>query len=295
MRTARTQGFTLIELLVVIAIIAILAAILFPVFAQAREKARQISCLSNDKQIGLAFMQYVQDNDEDYPAGNINFQNIAPNTSAPAAAAGAAANQWGAGWSTSIFPYVKSNGLMKCADDSTSVQSNNVGTYSPVSYFLNSNIAAGGTGGSNAQFTAVASTVVLGECTGVQSLLGTVPAGAAITDAVGDGYDAIYDNGGIGGTDANAPKYATGRLGSGVAGTPQQVAQGTGAAAAQHAGNGANYLLADGHAKFLKPTQVSPGGNAASSTNGAGATQGAAAGTSALNVGGSYAATFSTM
>jgi prepilin-type N-terminal cleavage/methylation domain-containing protein/prepilin-type processing-associated H-X9-DG protein len=58
------SGFTLIELLVVIAIIAILAAILFPVFAQAREKARQIACLSNEKQMGLGLMQYVQDNDE---------------------------------------------------------------------------------------------------------------------------------------------------------------------------------------------------------------------------------------
>jgi len=61
------KGFTLIELLVVIAIIAILAAILFPVFAQAREKARAITCVSNEKQMGLAMMQYVQDNDEQYP------------------------------------------------------------------------------------------------------------------------------------------------------------------------------------------------------------------------------------
>ena len=62
------SGFTLIELLVVIAIIAILAAILFPVFAQAREKARSISCLSNTKQMGLAFMMYAQDNDELFPS-----------------------------------------------------------------------------------------------------------------------------------------------------------------------------------------------------------------------------------
>lgn len=63
----KQSGFTLIELLVVIAIIAILAAILFPVFAQAREKARQVSCLSNMKQIGTASMMYVQDYDETYP------------------------------------------------------------------------------------------------------------------------------------------------------------------------------------------------------------------------------------
>jgi prepilin-type N-terminal cleavage/methylation domain-containing protein/prepilin-type processing-associated H-X9-DG protein len=61
------RGFTLIELLVVIAIIAILAAILFPVFARAREKARQSSCLSNIKQIGLAVNMYVQDYDETMP------------------------------------------------------------------------------------------------------------------------------------------------------------------------------------------------------------------------------------
>jgi prepilin-type N-terminal cleavage/methylation domain-containing protein len=64
----KKQGFTLIELLVVIAIIAILAAILMPVFAQAREKSRQASCLSNLKQIGLATMMYVQDYDETYPS-----------------------------------------------------------------------------------------------------------------------------------------------------------------------------------------------------------------------------------
>jgi len=64
-RTAR--AFTLIELLVVIAIIAILAAILFPVFAQAREKGRQTACLANIKQLGLAMVQYTIDYDDTYP------------------------------------------------------------------------------------------------------------------------------------------------------------------------------------------------------------------------------------
>lgn len=70
MFVSKTRGFTLIELLVVIAIIAILAAILFPVFAQAREKARQTSCLSNLKQMGTGLMMYAQDYDESYVINN---------------------------------------------------------------------------------------------------------------------------------------------------------------------------------------------------------------------------------
>lgn len=66
MKKNKSAGFTLIELLVVIAIIAILAAILFPVFARARENARRASCMSNEKQIGIAVMQYLQDYDEKY-------------------------------------------------------------------------------------------------------------------------------------------------------------------------------------------------------------------------------------
>lgn len=66
-RRARRRAFTLVELLVVIAVIAILAAILFPVFAQARENARRTSCLNNLKQLGAAFVQYTQDNDERLP------------------------------------------------------------------------------------------------------------------------------------------------------------------------------------------------------------------------------------
>jgi prepilin-type N-terminal cleavage/methylation domain-containing protein len=70
----RRSAFTLIELLVVIAIIAILAAILFPVFAQAREKARQAACLSNLKQIGTGVMMYVQDYDETFPQSSVQQQ-----------------------------------------------------------------------------------------------------------------------------------------------------------------------------------------------------------------------------
>ena len=105
---SRRSAFTLIELLVVIAIIAILAAILFPVFAQAREKARQTSCLSNAKQIGTAAMMYVQDYDEMYPLINMAF----PQTGSVNCYANFK-------WSDLIQPYIKNTGVMTCPSDSS--------------------------------------------------------------------------------------------------------------------------------------------------------------------------------
>ncbi len=99
----RKKAFTLIELLVVIAIIAILAAILFPVFARAREAARKTSCLSNMKQIGLAFMQYVQDYDEKLPQ-SWNGQNDVTQ--------GQQLN-----WAWAIQPYAKNRQIYKCPSD----------------------------------------------------------------------------------------------------------------------------------------------------------------------------------
>ena len=97
-------GFTLIELLVVIAIIAILAAILFPVFARARENARRASCQSNLKQIGLGILQYTQDYDEKLP------RSIA-DSATRTASGDTVFNQ--------IMPYVKSTQLLKCPSDSS--------------------------------------------------------------------------------------------------------------------------------------------------------------------------------
>ncbi len=104
-----TKAFTLIELLVVIAIIAILAAILFPVFARARENARRTSCLSNLKQIGLGVIQYTQDYDEKFPQVNVstagNATKVAPYT-VPY------------GWADALQPYLKSTQLYQCPSDS---------------------------------------------------------------------------------------------------------------------------------------------------------------------------------
>jgi len=122
MRRAARRGFTLIELLVVIAIIAILAAILFPVFAQAREKARQASCQSNLKQLGNAWMMYTQDYDECYqgPAGptGVDFNTAAQfypwtpdaQTGAPAAPTSSAWHTW----AYVLMPYVKNEGVWAC-------------------------------------------------------------------------------------------------------------------------------------------------------------------------------------
>lgn len=103
------QAFTLIELLVVIAIIAILAAILFPVFAQAREKARQTSCLSNEKQFGTAIGMYTQDYDETL----VPYRVASPNPYAADARVGASAKTV-TFYNQLLTPYIKNDDVWKC-------------------------------------------------------------------------------------------------------------------------------------------------------------------------------------
>ena len=126
---AKAKGFTLIELLVVIAIIAILAAILFPVFARARENARRSSCQSNMKNIALGFKQYIQDYDESYPAKGT--------------------------WTTAIYTYTKSDQVLRCP----SAGNSDATVASKIDYLYNAGLDTA----SEAQIDATAVTVLNAE------------------------------------------------------------------------------------------------------------------------------------
>ncbi|MGI4791722.1 MAG: DUF1559 domain-containing protein [Janthinobacterium lividum] len=260
------KGFTLIELLVVIAIIAILAAILFPVFQKVRENARRTSCLSNEKQLGLAFVQYTQDYDERYPAGVI-------------AGTGIGLKSYGQGWGGQLYTYVKSTGVYKCPDDSTATVTNAGYTYSPVSYAFNANA----TRTTLSQFNAPASTILLCETFGAPVRVdqadeglysNTVydlspatdglpdPSGAAgvLCDQIGCGPRADFTGGGD-------LMLATGVMPAGPTGTLDPATYSTvspspytSGAVGIHTG-GSNFLLSDGHVKYLQPIQVSSGHN----------------------------------
>src|SRR5690242_16005115 len=137
----RVCGFTLIELLVVIAIIAILAAILFPVFARARENARRASCQSNQKQIALGFKQYIQDYDEKYPQLEVDGTSDGTN-----------------GWAVTLQPYLKSVQILQCSSDTKSPAAS-ANTIGYADYWYNANLA-----GRNESFLgATALTVLTGD------------------------------------------------------------------------------------------------------------------------------------
>jgi len=118
------QGFTLIELLVVVAIISLLAAILFPVFARARENARRSSCMSNLKQIGLGMMMYAQDYDDHVVRANIGLSVAQPFPSNPSHSSAT----WL--WWHMLYPYVKNTQVFVCPSSNTTWD----GSYSPSPY-----------------------------------------------------------------------------------------------------------------------------------------------------------------
>ena len=124
----QARGFTLIELLVVIAIIAILAAILFPVFARARENARRASCMSNMKQLGLGFLQYTQDYDEKLP-GQANPEGYT--------SGGYAFDPNEINWVNGVYPYIKSQQIFVCPSQTPIAGYYRAGNPPPVAYSMN--------------------------------------------------------------------------------------------------------------------------------------------------------------
>ncbi|HLK57544.1 MAG TPA: DUF1559 domain-containing protein [Chthonomonadaceae bacterium] len=252
-RMRNSKAFTLIELLVVIAIIAILAAILFPVFAQAREKARQTSCLSNTKQLGLAILQYVQDYDETFPKSHGNNGKSAPNF-----------DIWSDSWAVVVQPYIKNYDVLRCPDDGNKLAPA-AWMGIAISYdvnqdddFTNQWIAYGPFGMGS----------VPGDFWNYDSL--TLAALTEPTDSImlaeRHNADAV-----MAGTE-NATAYQssfteTSWVGA-IDGVPYLIPDGTrppapypygpnGAVSATHSGL-ANFLFCDGHSKAMKPTSTNP-------------------------------------
>ena len=237
MNTAQRKGFTLIELLIVIAIIAILASILFPVFARARENARRTSCLSNMKQIGLAVMQYTQDYDERFVPQNIHTIAGTFSTSPPYSRP--------RGWADALYPYTKSIQIFQCPSERQGPSEDpmdsvaDAGSFSD--YAINERIAdAGGNGAALAsQIPRPSLTILLTDSVGATStatnegcIVSVDCAAANIGQASvpGSGRALMPDTGGVA---PNIPR-------------PSE---------ARHLG-GHNVAFVDGHAKWYKSNET---------------------------------------
>jgi len=245
------RAFTLIELLTVIAIIAVLAAILFPVFGRVREKARQTSCISNERQLGFALLQYAADADEALPNG------VTPDR-----------HSWfwaGEGWAGQSMPYLKSTAVFACPDDDTKGASQNDFV---VSYAYNSNLIKNDDGRVESPIPAALSTanletptrtVILFEVSGVTANI------RALDEGILSGTTGRYFSASSCGLDdrlyahktndtGTDNTYATGLMGGRKASSPSQFDIGTG----RHS-TGSNYWFADGHTRWLPGSKVSSG------------------------------------
>ncbi len=263
-------GFTLIELLVVIAIIAVIAAILFPVFASVRERGRRTACLSNERQLGMAMLQYVTDNGETFPGGLL----------------------WaGDKWVSQTYPYVKAGAAFNCpsAAGPAYYEAGAAAAALSVSYGLNCDLASHqfetdrssgkivrpAEGFGLAALTAPAKTVLFFE----------IDHGGAVLDAGPHGLDgSVLGNAGTTGsaqsdgkngtlTDPTyplttsalgLPLYATGNVGGRLLNGATKDGKTLGRGSTPRHAGGANYVACDGHVVWLRPEAVSGGDNAVS-------------------------------
>lgn len=232
-RKKSKQAFTLIELLVVISIISVLAAILFPVFARARENARRTTCQSNLKQMGLAFMQYTQDFDERLPRMNYHNYSTALNLGQPF------------GWADVIQPYLKSQQIYQCPSEGTAPHRLPVSA-GYTDYWYNSRLQNRGL----ASVQQSSLTVMSGDGNGSQT--GNTYVGTAVYTYIGCSINTPT---------ATLPPYTT-ECGGTTITDASPISNLGGDALGRHL-DGANFLFVDGHVKWFKgqgtPTNRIPG------------------------------------
>jgi len=250
-----SKAFTWVDLIVLLSLVCIAVAILFPVFSQHSRVSSHNVCMSNMKQLGLAFEQYVQDNDSHYPVG--------PGT------------HRGGGWAGAVYPYVRSAGVYHCSGDLTEADMTARSPRMPVSYAFNAflaqsnketvrGVAVRGLSGASRKVKEPSRTIMLFEVSGSRAVITDTEEGGSERDRTslsGDGLTLVSydgkntehagDNGKVGGTMPGGARYVLGRLhGWNHGPLPAQWAN-----EARHDG-GANYAYADGHVRYWRPGMI---------------------------------------